>query len=196
MAYDLSFAKEVYKNAEMGHWIKMCMQCGVCSGSCPLGPHWEFGPRQLFQMVRSGKMDEVLQSDSMWMCTSCYNCIVRCPRGLPITHIVHGLARYAVVKGKVKPNQVTARFAKNIFWENIVSTGRVGEAALTMKLYFVDGLAQGIQNGLEMKDSALGMLKTGRLNPLPFRSKIKGFAGFEAMLKKARELEEKREKGA
>ena len=46
-------------------------------------------------MIRAGKRDEVLQSSSMWMCTSCYNCIVRCPRELPITHIMHGLAHYA-----------------------------------------------------------------------------------------------------
>lgn len=196
MAYDLSFARDVYKNSEMGHWIKMCKQCGVCAGSCPLGPHWEYSPRQLFQLVRSGKKEEVLKSSSMWMCTSCYNCIARCPRGLPITHVVHGLARYAAVKGYVDPNQVTNRFASGIFWKNIVSTGRVGEAALTMRLYFVDGLVAGIKQGLEMKDSAIGMLKTKRLNPLPFRGKIKGFAGFKAMLDKARELEEKKEAGA
>lgn len=196
MAYDLTFAKDVYKNSEMGEWIKKCKQCGVCAGSCPLGPHWEFSPRQLFQMVRAGKKEEVLKSESMWMCTSCYNCIARCPRGLPITHIVHGLARYAAVQGKVHPDQVTNRFASQIFWKNIVSTGRVGEAMLTMRLYFVDGIASGIKMGLEMKGSALGMLKSKRLNPMPFRSKIKGYDGFQAMLDKAWELENKKESGA
>lgn len=196
MAYDLSFAKSVYKNAEMGHWIKMCMQCGVCAGSCPLGPHWEHSPRQLFQMVRAGKMEEVLRSSSMWMCTSCYNCMVRCPRGLPITHIVHGLARYAVERGYADPKQVTARFATQIFWENIIGTGRVGEMGLSMRLYFVDGLAQGIKNGLEMKDQALGMLLAGRLKPIPFRSRIKGYGGLTAIIKKARELEAKRQQEA
>ncbi|MBF0284318.1 MAG: 4Fe-4S dicluster domain-containing protein [Magnetococcales bacterium] len=196
MAYDLSFAKEVYKTSEVGYWIKMCMQCGVCAGSCPLGPHWEHSPRQLFQLVRAGKMEEVLKSDSMWMCTSCYNCIVRCPRGLPITHIVHGLARLAVEKGMADPKQPTRRFAVEVFWDNITSTGRVGEAGLTMKLYFIDGIGPGIQRGLEMKNQALGMLKTKRLNPIPFRSKIKGFAGFKAMLDKAFELEAKKESNA
>ncbi|MBF0177139.1 MAG: 4Fe-4S dicluster domain-containing protein [Magnetococcales bacterium] len=192
MAYNLSFAREVYKNAEMGHWIKMCMQCGVCSGSCPLGPHWEFGPRQIFQMVRAGKEEEVLKSSSMWMCTSCYNCIVRCPRGLPITHIVHGLARYAIEKSRVDPNQTTQRFATRVFWSNIVKTGRVGEAELSMRLYFIDGIGQGISNVLEMKDVALGMLKSKRLNPIPIRGKIKGYDGFKKMLDKAFELESKR----
>jgi heterodisulfide reductase subunit C len=31
-------------------------------------------------MIRAGKREAVLSSESVWMCTSCYNCIVRCPR--------------------------------------------------------------------------------------------------------------------
>ena len=38
--YRNDFLKEVEKNVEEGHWVKMCMQCGVCAGSCPLGPAW------------------------------------------------------------------------------------------------------------------------------------------------------------
>ncbi|MBF0627318.1 MAG: 4Fe-4S dicluster domain-containing protein [Magnetococcales bacterium] len=196
MTYDLTFAKDVYQKAEMGHWIKMCMQCGVCAGSCPLRAHWQHSPRQLFQMVRAGKRDEVLKSSDMWMCTSCYNCIVRCPRELPITHIIHGLARYAETQGAADPKQPTRRFAVDVFWKNITATGRVGEAMLTMRLYFQDGIGAGIQRGLEMRDSALGMLKTRRLNPIPFRGKIKGYDGFTKMLAKAAELEQKLENKA
>jgi len=66
--YRNDFLKEVEANVEMGDWVKMCMQCGVCSGSCPLGPFWEHPPQELFMMIRAGKRDEVLQSESMWMC--------------------------------------------------------------------------------------------------------------------------------
>ena len=48
------------ENVEEGEWVKMCMQCGVCSGSCPLGPHWDHPPQELFMMIRAGKRDEVL----------------------------------------------------------------------------------------------------------------------------------------
>ncbi|HIJ29531.1 MAG TPA: 4Fe-4S dicluster domain-containing protein, partial [Gammaproteobacteria bacterium] len=97
--YTNNFLKEVEQNVEEGDWVKMCMQCGVCAGSCPLGPHWAHPPQEIFMMIRANKREEVLTSDSMWMCTSCYNCIARCPRELPITHIMHGLARYAKVQG-------------------------------------------------------------------------------------------------
>ena len=90
--YRNNFLQEVAGNVEEGDWVKMCMQCGVCAGSCPLGDAWEHTPQKLFMMIRANKRDEVLTSESMWMCTSCYNCVVRCPRELPITHIMHHIA--------------------------------------------------------------------------------------------------------
>ncbi|RKZ55276.1 MAG: heterodisulfide reductase, partial [Gammaproteobacteria bacterium] len=124
--YRNNFLKEVEANVEEGDWVKMCMQCGVCSGSCPLGAHWDHPPQELFMMIRAGKRDEVLQSTSMWMCTSCYNCIVRCPRELPITHIMHGLAHYATRLGIEPKGQPTRQFAQ-LFWDNLAKHGRVNE---------------------------------------------------------------------
>jgi quinone-modifying oxidoreductase, subunit QmoC len=191
--YHNDFLKEVEANVEEGNWVKMCMQCGVCSGSCPLGAAWEHPPQEIFMMIRAGKRDEVLKSESMWMCTSCYNCIVRCPRELPITHIMHGLASYAHRLGIAPKQNPTRRFAK-IFWNNIAKTGRVNELELSVRLYFMDGIVSGIKKGLEMLPVGLGMLKTGRLNPFGlFAHKgIKGKSDLQKMLKKAREIEDKR----
>ena len=125
--YQNDFLKEVEANVEEGNWVKMCMQCGVCAGSCPLGAAWEHPPQEIFMMIRAGKRDEVLKSESMWMCTSCYNCIVRCPRELPITHIMHGLANYAHRLGLAPKNQPTREFA-TIFWNNLARKGRISRS--------------------------------------------------------------------
>lgn len=144
-------------------------------------------------MIRAGKREEVLTSDSMWMCTSCYNCIVRCPRGLPITHIMHGLANYAHRLGIAHKKNPTRRFAK-IFWDNITRNGRANELSLSIKLYFMDGIVAGIKMGLSMIGVGLGMLKTGRLDPMALISHkgIKDVKGMQAMLKKARAIEDER----
>ena len=191
--YHNDFLKEVEANVEEGNWVKMCMQCGVCSGSCPLGAAWEHPPQEIFMMIRAGKRDEVLKSESMWMCTSCYNCVVRCPRELPITHIMHGLANYAHRLGIAPKMNPTRRFAA-IFWNNIAKTGRVNELELSIRLYFMDGFVSGIKKGLEMLPVGLGMLKTGRLDPFGLFAHrgIKGKSDLQKMLKKAREIEDKR----
>lgn len=188
--YRNNFLKEVEANVEEGHWVKMCMQCGVCSGSCPLGPHWQHPPQEIFMMIRAGKRDEVLTSDAMWMCTSCYSCIVRCPRGLPITHIMHGLAHYAERLGLAPKNQPTRKFAL-AFWDNLAKKGRVNEVTLGIKLYFLEGFVQGIKNAIAALPLGLNMMKTKRFNPMALVSHkgCKGKNDIHKIIAKAREIE-------
>ncbi len=191
--YHNDFLREVEANVEEGDWVRMCMQCGVCAGSCPLGDAWEHSPQEIFMMIRAGKREEVLASESMWMCTSCYNCIVRCPRELPITHIMHGLANYAHRLGIAPKMNPTRRFAV-IFWNNIAKNGRVNELKLTIGLYFMDGFASGVKKGIAMMGMGIAMLKTGRLNAMGLfmPGGIKDKSGLQKALKKAREIEDAR----
>lgn len=195
--YRNNFLREVEEQVEDGQWVKMCMQCGVCAGSCPLGPHWEHSPQKIFMMIRAGKREEVLRSDAMWMCTSCYNCIVRCPRKLPITHIMHGLAHYSHRLGLAPKGQPTRDIAR-IFWDNLARTGRVNELKFTMSVYFKDGLSAGIQNALTMKDVGLGLFKAKRLNPMELLGGhgVKDKAAFQRMIAKAKEIENRRHAAA
>jgi quinone-modifying oxidoreductase subunit QmoC len=194
--YKNNFLKEIEEQAEMGDWVKMCMQCGVCSGSCPTNFHsgWDHPPQELFMLIRAGKRDEVLNSNSMWNCVSCYNCYVRCPRKIPITHIMHGIAEYAYRIGRAPKNQPTLHLSQT-FWNNATKTGRVNEVKLTQTLYFKDGIGSGIKKALAMQDVALGLVKAKRLNPLEaigISHKCKDIKGIHAMLAKAKELEEQR----
>ena len=191
--YRNNFLKEVEANVEEGHMVKMCMQCGVCAGSCPFGPDWEHSPQKIFMMIRAGKREEVLGSDSMFMCTSCYNCIVRCPRQLPITHIMHGLANYAHRLGMAPKGQTTRVFA-TMFWNNLTKKGRVNELTLTLGLYFKDGLMAGIKTALSMQSIGLGMVMAKRLNPMEIFGGhgVKDLNGFRAIVAKAKEIEDRK----
>jgi heterodisulfide reductase subunit C len=48
-----------------GESIRSCIQCGVCTGSCPTATNWDFPPRRVIAMVRAGLRDELLSSNSM-----------------------------------------------------------------------------------------------------------------------------------
>ena len=191
--YRNDFLREVEERVEDGDWVRMCMQCGVCAGSCPFGPHWQHSPQKLFMMIRAGQRDAVLDTDSMWMCTSCYNCVVRCPRKLPITTIMHGIAAYAHALGRAPKMQPTRDFSLQ-FWANCTRTGRVNELRLTLGLYFRDGPLAGIRKGMSMRAVALGLLKAKRLNPFEILRghRCKDRKGIAAMLAKAREIDELR----
>lgn len=72
-----------------------CMQCGTCSSSCPTAYAMDYTPRQLWQMMRLGMEEEVLNSQTFWLCTACKSCQVRCPRGISLTDAMLALKEYA-----------------------------------------------------------------------------------------------------
>jgi len=129
----------------------------------------------------------------MWMCTSCYNCVVRCPRQLPITTIMHGLATYANRLGLAPKVQPTRDFSI-IFWENFTRNGRANEMRLMLRLWFKEGFGAGIRKALSMKDLGLAMLRTKRMSPLEILGGhgVKDVKGFQAMIRKAKEIEDRR----
>jgi len=131
-----------------------------------------------------------LSSSSMWMCTSCYNCVVRCPRDLPITHIMHGLATYAKRLGLEPKNQPTAKFSE-IFWENMKKKGRVNELKLGLSLYFKDGFGSGIKESMKKQKLGMKMLKAKRMAPgeLFGGHGVKDISGLQKILARAEEIE-------
>jgi heterodisulfide reductase subunit D len=82
-------------------WEKLytCMQCGTCSSSCPTAHAMDFTPRQLWQMMRLGMEEQVVNSQTFWLCTVCKSCQVRCPRGISLTDVMVSLKEYAVQRG-------------------------------------------------------------------------------------------------
>ena len=191
--YRNNFLREVEEKVDDGNWVKMCMQCGVCAGSCTFGPDWEHTPQKIFMMIRAGKREEVLTSSSMWMCTSCYNCMVRCPRELPITHIMHGLASYAHRLGLAPKNQPTRDFSL-IFWENCTKTGRVNELRMTISVYFREGFLSGVKKMWTLRNIGRGLFFAKRLNPMELfvSHGCKDKDGLRRALKKADEIEARR----
>ena len=190
--YDLSFARWVYQNVEGGDRLPLCMQCGMCSGSCPIGASMDNGPRKLFMMIRAGMKEEVLSSDTIWNCTQCYNCVVRCPRKVPVTYILQGLASVAVAEGYA-PKKATARFSKS-FWRSVTLFGRTDERMVTTLYYFSYGIKEGIKRALANLEIAKRMVKAGRMGlGLPHRAK--GSGDLRAILAKASQIEARERAG-
>ncbi|MBF0325218.1 MAG: 4Fe-4S dicluster domain-containing protein [Alphaproteobacteria bacterium] len=190
-AYDLNFARWVYENVDGGDRMALCMQCGTCSGSCPIGTQMDHGPRKLFMMIRAGMKDAVLSSNTLWNCVSCYNCVVRCPRQVPVTYILHDLAHVAVREGYAQARESdNARFAK-AFWWSAAKYGRTDERLVTAKYYFSFGVGEGIKRGMANQKIAMGMVKTKRMH-LGMPHKVKNTGELHAILAKAAEMEAKK----
>jgi Fe-S oxidoreductase/predicted DNA-binding transcriptional regulator YafY len=68
-----------------GEQIRFCLQCGTCSGICPMGYLMDFPPRKMISMVRADVLEEVMDTETIWMCVSCYACAQACPAKIPLT---------------------------------------------------------------------------------------------------------------
>lgn len=82
----------LYKVEEVsGQPVRRCMQCGTCSGICPMDESTELTPRHLIHLAGLGLRDQVVTSNTSWMCASCHQCEVRCPRGLEVPKIIEAV---------------------------------------------------------------------------------------------------------
>ncbi len=95
---DPKFTQKVIKGG--GKTVNLCFQCGTCTGSCPSGRQTAFRTRKVIRQAQLG-FPEVLDSDELWMCTTCYTCQERCPRGVEIVDIIMSLRNMAVKKGNM-----------------------------------------------------------------------------------------------
>ncbi|HOP08791.1 MAG TPA: CoB--CoM heterodisulfide reductase subunit C [Candidatus Methanofastidiosa archaeon] len=83
----------------MNNAIQSCMKCGTCTASCPSGRVVAFRTRELVEKRACGEMD--YDDLSLWYCTTCFNCMERCPRGIDITEEILKIRQEAYRLGKV-----------------------------------------------------------------------------------------------
>lgn len=165
-----------------GERIKRCIQCGTCTGSCPVSYAMDIPPRQLIALFRAGELEIIMKSRSIWICASCYACTTRCPSGIKITDVIYALKRTVMEKGyeSMAPQvQVLA----NLFVDNLMSYGRLHEGTLIRKYY----MKTGIFKLFGMVPLAIKMLQTKRLVMFPKR--IKEYRSLSRIIKKAQEIE-------
>lgn len=164
-----------------GEHVRDCIQCGTCSGSCPVAYFMDHTPRKLFAMIRAGMRDEVLGSASLWLCTSCYMCTLRCPKQIAVTDIIYALKRLAMNEGKAG-GATRATALAQAFTAVVNHRGRNFEPELLMRYYLrADPLAMVGQAPLGLR-----LLFRGRF---PIRaSGIKGIGQIRAIVAKADEI--------
>lgn len=78
--------------------VSKCMRCGKCSATCPAYDEMEYHPHQFVNMVESGDIEPLLNSESLYKCLSCFACIDRCPRGVQPAKVVEAVRLTAVRK--------------------------------------------------------------------------------------------------
>jgi heterodisulfide reductase subunit C len=175
----LSFIGEIGNllHAAAGNPLTTCIQCGTCSGTCPVAGFMDHTPRRLIAMIRADRKEQVLASNTYWYCASCYQCTVRCPRDIDIAEMMYALKRYSIWKGSHQKDLIGPTFSET-FVQTIMRSGRSYEPVLATTYLFT----YGFQEMLQEAATATGLMLKGRMPLLPPR--IKRLENFKRMVRK------------
>lgn len=177
---DKNFLNEIKEKSHCNE-IDQCIQCGACSSSCPMAVYMDMPPRKIVSMVKNGFKDEVLKSTTIWLCSSCYTCQVRCPAEIKITDVMYALKRKAIEE-KIYPSNFKIPILAREMHRIIAKNGRSSELWLILNLYIKSKRPWGM---LKMTSLGLNLLKTGRM---PIKAeKIKNRKQFKQLLKDVKE---------
>jgi heterodisulfide reductase subunit C len=84
-----------------GQDLLSCNQCGKCSAGCPVVAAMDLLPSQVIRMAQLG-MEDVLESNTIWICASCLTCATRCPKGVDLPRLMEALRQIALRQGVAK----------------------------------------------------------------------------------------------
>jgi len=149
-----------------GYKVKNCIQCGSCTGSCPVAYAMDITPRQIVALFRAGYLEDILRSRAIWICASCYACTVRCPVGIRVTDNLYALKRVAE-KMKIFPEKLPVHALSETFVGNVRRYGRNWELWLGLK-YLLSTNPKKLLSPSTLR-FALAMFKRKRLAVRPTR---------------------------
>lgn len=85
--------------------LMLCFQCGTCTADCPVSRYNEsYRPRKILRLAQLGIKDQVLKSDTIWLCAACYTCVDHCPQDVEIASVLRALRNMAVKEGAMPLN--------------------------------------------------------------------------------------------
>jgi len=112
---DPNFAKEIRKFG--GKDVMTCLQCGNCTGVCPISLKIDYKTRNIIKCCQFGLKKYTL--GTQWVCATCYRCYEHCPADLNPAEVMIALRHIAIREGIVPPFVKTAatnlvKFAQSV----------------------------------------------------------------------------------
>ncbi|MGN0094393.1 MAG: ferredoxin:CoB-CoM heterodisulfide reductase subunit HdrC [Methanobrevibacter sp.] len=64
----------------VGDNLLKCVQCGMCTSTCPGAQHSNYNPRDMIEKILKGETS-IIDDEYLWYCFYCYTCHSTCPVG-------------------------------------------------------------------------------------------------------------------
>lgn len=165
VAAERDFLHEVVR--ESGQNLLECLQCGKCSGGCPITSEKVGGPRRMIAQILYGLKEQALRDPTWWYCVSCGTCASRCPVEINVYKVATVLCEMAE-REKIAPSEPGIHRFEELFLKSVRKNGRVLELQTAMLF--------NLRSWKPFKDAGKGLrlIMKGAISPLEI---IKGGKG-------------------
>jgi len=124
-----SVLEKVRKEVEerSGQDVNACIQCGKCTGGCPLVAAMDLLPREIMLYLQQGAEEKVEKSKTPWICASCFTCTVRCPKELDLSRVMEAV-RVKILRPRgitgLNPKDISPELLQDVPQQALVSSFR------------------------------------------------------------------------
>ena len=82
--------------------LNVCVQCGTCTGGCPVKFRSPLNMRRLVrETVFTNDYSSLFKRPELWACTTCSTCSLRCPSGVKNVELIMGIRNFLADRGEV-----------------------------------------------------------------------------------------------
>jgi heterodisulfide reductase subunit C len=94
--------QQLKKDVRFREGLKACINCGTCTAICPAAQFQDYDPRLIadtLQRENEKELDQLLKSETIWMCGECLSCKTRCPRENTPGYLIQALRALSIETG-------------------------------------------------------------------------------------------------
>jgi len=129
---------DIQSDLRYDHELNGCLNCGICTATCPAAHYYDFSPREIVQLLWTENLEGIYDAmqEKIWACAQCYTCAARCPFGNSPGGLVM-LMRETAIKHQMKSAKDVLRPFSRVMLK-LISTGNQLSPDMINKDHFAD----------------------------------------------------------
>lgn len=114
---------DIQADMRYDHELNGCLNCGICTATCPAAHYYDFSPREIVQLLWTENLEGIYDAmqEKIWSCAQCYTCAARCPFGNSPGGLVMIMRETAIKHNMESAKAVLRPFSRVML--KLISTG-------------------------------------------------------------------------
>jgi heterodisulfide reductase subunit C len=115
--------QDIQADMRYDHELNGCLNCGICTATCPAAHYYDFSPREIVQLLWTENLEGIYDAmqEKIWSCAQCYTCAARCPFGNSPGGLIMIMRETAIKHGMESAKNVLRPFSRVLL--KVITTG-------------------------------------------------------------------------